>query len=133
MTPRSLAPPAAALGGAFWTVRWLMGGPEVDRSAGDVLHWLGLVLLALALAVVGAGLVSRSAAGLRALVAVAFPVLVWSVVEVVRPSGDAHVFDGLVGVIALVAALVVLALRRKGADRDRPRPRPRSRRGAHAA
>ena len=131
MTPRSLAPRAAALGGALWTVRWLIGGPEVDRSAGDVLHWLGLVLLALTPAVVGAGLVSRSAAALRALVAIAFPVLVWSVVEVVRPSGDAHVFDGILGVIALVAALVVLARRRRGAERDR-RP-TRARRGAHAA
>lgn len=131
MTAHLRAPLVAALGGGLWVLRWLTGGPEVDRSPGDVLHWLGLVLLALALAVVGAGLVSRSAVALRALVAVALPLLAWSVLEVVRPDGEAHVFDGVVGAVALAAALVVIAPRLRGAGRTRPRARARG--GTHAA
>ncbi|GAA1476800.1 hypothetical protein GCM10009623_12460 [Nocardioides aestuarii] len=114
MSLRVLAAAVGVLGGGCWIARWAAGDP----TWGDATHWAGLVLLAVALAVVGAGLVSRSALWLRVIVAIAFPALVWSVYAVVRGSGDAFALDGVVGAVAVVWSLVVLvlALRSRGGD-----------------
>ena len=106
---------AGVLGGSAWVVR---------QAAGiDGLRLPGLVLLALSLAGGGAALVSSSAAWLRLIVAVAFPVLGWSVVEVLHDSADDSLADALVG--GAVAVVCVLGL-------ARPR-RTRRTSGAHAA
>lgn len=102
-----LARVAGVLGGLCWLVRAAAGVDE--------LRWPGLVLLALALAALGAGLVSSSATWLRAIVAVAFPVLVWSVVEVVGGEDDGRVVDAVAGVV--VALVCVLGLVRSRAER----------------
>ena len=121
---------AAALGGVVWLARWLMDASLGDGASTSLL-WLGTALVALALAVAGAGLVSSSAPPLRALVAIAFPLLVWSVVEFFRPTDDA-LFVGLLGAVGLLAGVV-------GVVRSRPEPRERPRRararraGSHAA
>ena len=112
-----LARLAGVLGGLCWLVRGVAGV--------DALRWPGLVLLALALAGLGAGLVSSSAAWLRAIVAVAFPVLVWSVVEVLHGDGDGRVVDAVAGVI--VAACCGFGLVRSR------RARPARAAGSHAA
>ncbi len=101
MSLRVLAAAVGVLGGGCWVARWAAGDP----AWGDGAHWAGLVLLAVALAVVGAGLVSRSALWLRVIVAIAFPALVWSVYAVVRGSGDAIALDGVVGAVAVVWSL----------------------------
>jgi hypothetical protein len=106
---------AGVLGGLLLVVRHVGGA--------DALRWPGLVLLAVALAGSGAALVSSSAVWLRVIVAVAFPVLVWSVVEVLHDSGDDSLVDALVG--AAVALASVVALARPG--------RARHHAGAHAA
>lgn len=122
MSLRVLAAVVGVLGGGCWVARWAAGDPVWGGAA----HWAGLVLLALALAVVGAGLVSRSALWLRVIVAVAFPALVWSVYTVVRGSGDAVGLDGVVGAVAVAWSVVVLglALRSRGGDEGGGSPSP---------
>jgi hypothetical protein len=120
MNLRLIALVAAVLGGLLWIVRWLTDGSALS----DGLYWAGLVAVAVALAGAGAGLVRSSALPLRALVAVALPLLVWSVVAVLRPAGPAAV-DGLLGLVAVAVG---------GVGRARSRPRgARRRAGAHAA
>lgn len=130
MNLRVLSAAAGLLGGACWVARW---GTDL---AGDVpawadgAYWAGLGLLGVALAGIGAGLVSSSAAWLRVIVAVAFPLLVWSVYQVVKGAGDDLRLDGILGVVAIVGSAVML-LRVRGARPDREQPR-RSH-GSHSA
>lgn len=131
MSLRVLAAVVGVLGGGCWVARWIAGDP----AWGDAAHWAGLGLLAVALAVVGAGLVSRSALWLRAIVAVAFPVLVWSVYTVVRGSGDGVGLDGALGAVAMLWSVVVLALTLRGRSEapDAAPDRPARRKpGSHA-
>ncbi|MCW2850944.1 MAG: hypothetical protein JWM84_608 [Nocardioides sp.] len=89
---------AGVLGGLAWLVRHVAGMEQ--------LRWPGLALLGVALAAAGAGLVSSSAAWLRVIVAVCFPVLVWSVVEVLHESAEDALVDAVAGAaIALVCLL----------------------------
>ena len=129
MLLRTVTVATALLGGLCWVVRMVLALSGTDDGAlHDALSWIGLVLLAVATAGFGAGLVSSSASWLRAIVAVAFPLLVWSVLEVLHPAGDPPVVDG-------IFALLVLALAGAGAKRLRseraasPTRRPH---GAHA-
>lgn len=135
MSLRVLAAVVGVLGGGCWVARWVAGDPTWGTGAA----WAGLGLLALALAVVGAGLVSRSAVWLRLIVAVALPALVWSVYSVVHGDGEAVALDGALGAVAVLWGLVVLVLsgRSRGpADRTGPEPRPvpptRRKPGSHA-
>lgn len=105
MSPRSslvtAAVASAVIGGGLWIFRWV-------ADASVAVHWVGLVLVALALAPVGARLVSGVVA-LRVLVAVAFPLLVASMVELLRPASDPGWYGGLLGVVAVVVAVGTLA------------------------
>ena len=102
MDPYTLARLAGLVGGLCWVARLVVGG---GGAVGGGLYWLGAVLVAVALVAAGAGLVSTSATWLRAIVAVAFPLLVWSVLEVLHQNGSATTIDGVVGlVVAGVAA-----------------------------
>lgn len=127
MTMRVAAATAALAGGLCWTARWgadLAGG---SPGWGEAAYWVGLVLLGLALAAVGAGLVS--AVWLQGLVGVAFPLLVWSVYAVIRGDGDGIGLDGVLGVVALLAGVAVLVASR----RHRARVEAARRHGAHSA
>jgi len=103
MSLRSVATAFGLVGGLCW----------VARIFGDhqVLEWAGFVLLGVAVAVAGAALVSSSALPLRLLVAVAFPLLVWSVLEVLREAGPDRTVDALFGAAAVVTSLVAFARR----------------------
>ena len=130
MNLRALAVLAGLLGGACWAVRWILDLAGNDPSWGETAHWAGLGLLGLALAGVGAGLVSRGAVWLRVLVAIAFPLLVWSVYSTIRGTGDDVRLDGLLGVVAILGSAVPL-VRSRG---ERPvDERPRRRQGSHSA
>jgi ammonia channel protein AmtB len=122
MNRRTVVLLAALVGGLSWVGRWLAGGTGVLP---DLLEWVGLVLLAVAVAGLGAGLVSSSALWLQGIVGVAFPLLVWSVIEVLSDSSDGVAVHGVAGVLAILAA--VLAWRRQAPD-----PAPPRRAGAHA-
>ena len=116
MNLRTVTMAAGVLGGGCWLARLVLDVAGTDGSDRggllDVLQWAGLVLLGVALAALGAGLVGREL-WLRAVVAVAFPLLVWSVLEVLHPVGNPAVVDGLLG----VAVLAICARRlTRGAD-----------------
>ena len=116
-------------GGLCWSTRLVLHLTETGGSGlHDGLQWAGLVLLAVAMVGFGAGLVSSSAAWLRVIVGIAFPALIWSLLEVFRPVADTEVVDGVLGAIVLVVSL--LGLRRRPA-RSEP-PSRHTHRGAHA-
>ena len=123
MNVRPLARLCGLLGGVCWAVRMVLS----DGTAGDVLQWAGLALLFVGMFGLGTALVSRGAVWLQVIVGVAFPLLVWSVLEVIHGAGEAVVVDGLVGIA--IAAACLLGLRPKGEGGERP---PRRHVGAHA-
>jgi hypothetical protein len=125
MTVRTLALLSGVLGGLVWLARTVLDLTGSTSGLLDTAYWVGLVLLAVALADLGAELVSKSAMWLRAIVAVAFPALVWSVLEAVHPGADPSVVDGLAGLVVLV-----LSVREVRAARRARRPKRRA--GSHA-
>jgi hypothetical protein len=112
MSLRSAATAFGVVGGLSWVLRIL--------SDQDVLAWAGLILLGVASAVAGAALVSSSAVPLRLFVAVAFPLLVWSVLELARDAGPDRSVDVGFGAAALVAAVVSWWLRPASSGRHAP-------------
>ncbi len=93
----------------------------------DALYWAGLALLFVALFGLGTALVNKGAVWLQVIVGIAFPLLVWSVVEVVHSAGDPVVIDAVVGV--LIAGVSLLALGQSRGGDEKP---PRRHAGAHA-
>ncbi|MCW2792018.1 MAG: hypothetical protein JWO76_1116 [Nocardioides sp.] len=127
MDLHTLARGSGLVGGLCWLARLVLDlNGSGTPGALDALHWAGLALLALALVASGAGLVSSSATWLRAIVGVAFPLLVWSVLEVIHPAGDPETIDGVFG---LVMALLSVAGLMRGRSRSEQRSRSA---GAHA-
>ncbi len=129
MDLRTIARLTGVLGGLCWVVRWVLDLTGTgDDGMLDAFQWVGLGLLAVSLAGYGAGLVSRSATWLRVIVAVAFPLLVWSVLEVLRDAGDAVLVDFVVGGGVLLVSAVGLA---RGGGPE-PEDQPRRAHGAHS-
>jgi hypothetical protein len=132
-TTRLVGAAFALAAGALWVLRWLFTEP--DSVAEVILHWGATVPFVAALCLVGAGL--GSALALRAICAVALPLLVWSVIELVRPAG--LWFDGAVGLaLAFAGAAVVATQARVWLGREQVRrdaahsvPVPAPRRGGH--
>lgn len=127
MTMRLVAAAAAVAGGLCWTARWGADLAASNPGWSDLAYWAGLVLLGVALAAVGAGLVR--AAWLQAIVGIAFPLLVWSVYALVHGDGEGIVLDGVLGAAAVLLGVVLLLTRRHhraGAEAAR-------RHGAHVA
>jgi hypothetical protein len=126
MNLRVLALVAGVLGGACWVARWgadLAGG---DPGWGGTAHWLGLGLIGLALAALGAGLVHKGAVWLQVIVAIALPLLVWSVYAVVKGEGEGIALDGVLGALAAVLSIALLLAGPRGSDQAPQRH------GAHA-
>jgi hypothetical protein len=103
MSLRSVATAFGLVGGLCWVVRAF--------SDHEVLAWAGFVLLGVAAAAAGAALVSSSVLPLRVFVAVAFPLLVWSVLELVRDAGADASIDGGFGAAAVAVAVVAFLTR----------------------
>jgi hypothetical protein len=107
MPPTSFAFTSALLGGFLWVLQWLVG--PGDDALGLTLHWGGLALVLLATAVGATRLVTGDVVALRALVAVAAPLLAWSVVDFFRPADAAGWYHGGWGVVALAVGACGLA------------------------
>ncbi len=123
MDLHTLARLAGLVGGLCWVVRFVMDlGGHGTGIAADGLYAIGVLLLAVALVAAGAGLVSTSATWLRVIVAIAFPLLVGSVLEVLHGGGHSRTIDGIFGLVVAVVAAVQLS-------RGRPK---RARAGRHA-
>jgi hypothetical protein len=116
-TPAALA---CLLGGVSW-----LGAFLVDNAIGgglvDALTWAGAALLAICATAAGASLVSQSAPLLRVLVGVCFAVLVASVLQVVRQSGDAIAIDAVFGGLAAGVATVAMVRAWASSAMDAPR------------
>lgn len=121
MSPRRVAGLCCLLGGALWVVDWVAEPPE---ATADLVRYAGLALLAVGLVVAGAGLARRGSWWLRVLAGGGAAFVTWSVVDVLRPTGDALTYDGLVGASAVLLGLVAVVT---GRDRTARRPA-----GAHA-
>ena len=119
---RTAALVLALLGALCWVARWIA---DPTGTAADAMEYGGLVLLGLALVLMGSSLVSRSAVWLQLIVAVAFPLLVWSVVSVLHDSFDDVAVDAVAGVVVLLLAGVM-----RGRRSQKAPARPRS--GSHA-
>jgi hypothetical protein len=99
---RSVATAFGLVGGLCWLL--------YAFSDQEVLGWAGFAMLGIAATAAGATLVSGVPA-LRVFVAVAFPVLLWSVVEVAHDAGTDRSVDGLFGAAAVVAAAAAFLTR----------------------
>lgn len=120
MDPRMLARLCGLLGGLAWVLRWVLASQGAGDGVLGATYGAGLALLAIGVAGAGAGL--AGAGWLRAIVAICFPVLAWSVLMVLHEAGDDIRVDGLVGIVAVLVWVPLLS-----------RARRRSRLGAHAA
>lgn len=118
---------AGLVGALCWVLRMVLGlaGAGTGLLPG-LLFWLGAAALAGALAAGGSELVSRGTVWLQAVVALAFPLLVASVLEFLHPYGDPQVIDGVfaLGVLAWAAT----GLRRLSGERPRRTPAAPARR-----
>jgi len=126
---RALGPVAGLLGGLCWLLRWFVDAGATSGWSGP-LHRVGLGLLVVALAAVGAGLVSRSPLWLRVVVAVAFPLLAWSLYSVIRGDGHGVALDGAIGLLAVVCSAAAAATARRTAA---PAVSRGGRHGSHVA
>lgn len=102
MSPRRFAGLCCVLGGAVWVARWQLA-PSAATS--DAMRYAALALLGVGLVVAGGSLVKRGTWWLRAIAGVGAAGLTWSVAEVFRPAGEALMFDGVTGVVAIVIGL----------------------------
>ena len=114
------------VGGLCWLARMLLflAGHGSGLGASG-LFWVGSVLIGAGLVGAGASLVSSSATWLRVIVGVAFPLLVWSVLQVIHQAADPRAVDGVLGAVFVVLAGLALA-RSSGSGRPQP-PAPRQR------
>lgn len=129
MNRRTVVLLAALVGGLAWIARWAIDPFDGSGTLLAALGWVGTVFLAIAVGGLGVGLVSRSAPWLQAIVAVALPLLVGSVLDLV--SGERHglLVDAIAGAVVIVVA--GLSVRRHRPTEPEP-PAPGKRAGAHA-
>ncbi len=134
MDPRRIASFGALLGGLVWlaeaVVIWTAGEDRADSGLAWALFLAGLVVLCVALAAAGYTLVEKAPVWLRAVVAVATPLLVLMVWQLVDQAVGDAVSAVVGGVIAL--GLGAWGLRRRSGS-SAPPPEPPPVRGRRAA
>lgn len=127
MDPRRIASIAAVVGGVGWlmkvTMIWGNGGQNTDAGPVGLMYQGGFAVLAVALGAAGYTLVERAPVWLRAIVAVATPLLVlmvWMLMDEAIKSvypGDSWVRDE---VSVVIAATIALMMGVWGSGRHRP-------------
>ena len=124
MSTRTLVRLAGVLGGLCWVAQAAVNDYHAASAAANALYWGGAALLLIALVGLGAGLVS-GAPWLRLIVGLCVPLLVWSIIEVMRAETSDDIVDGGLGLaLALICAAALLG----GAPKDDAAPRG----GSHA-
>jgi hypothetical protein len=127
MDPRRIASIAAVVGGVGWlmkvTMIWGNGGQDTDSEPVAMMYKAGFAILAVAIGAAGYTLVETAPVWLRAVVAVATPLLVlmvWMLMDQAIKSvypGSSWLRDEVSVVIAAVVALVMGVW---GSGRHRP-------------
>ncbi len=98
MPRTSIAAVSALAGGVLWLLFAVLGGTGV---LADMLHLVGWILLMLAAAVFGSGLIRAGGNGQRIFVGVGFAVLILLAVEAFR-TGDTPWYDAAWGGAAVL-------------------------------
>lgn len=127
MDPRRIASTAAVIGGVGWLLKvfliWFNGGENTDSGAVLLTSVLGWAALFVALAAAGYTLVERAPVWLRGVVALATPLLVLMVWELMDQAiksvypGSSWLRDE---VSVLVAGLIAIGMGLWGFTRHRP-------------
>ena len=125
MSQKTLSRIAGVLGGLCWLGQAAVNQYDAAEAAVNALYWGGGVLILVSLIGMGAGLVS-GAPWLRLVVGLCFPLLVFSILSVLRENASDNLVDGGFG---LGLALICSALLLGGDSKDDRVP---TRRGAHA-
>ncbi|MBJ7357672.1 hypothetical protein [Nocardioides sp.] len=125
MSTRTLVRIAGVLGGLCWVGAVAVNDYEAAEAAANALYWGGAALILIALVGLGAGLVS-GAAWLRLIVGLCFPLLIWSIVEVLHAETSDDIVDAGLG---LALALFCTAALLGGTPKD---DETAPRRGSHA-
>jgi hypothetical protein len=121
MSTRTLVRIAGVLGGLCWVGQAVVNDYDAASAAANALYWGGAALILVALVGLGAGLVS-GAAWLRLIVGLCFPLLVWSILEILRAEASDDIVNGGLGLaLALVCAAALLG--GDGSSDDQPAPR----------
>lgn len=108
MSQKMLIRIAGVLGGLCWLGQATVNKYDAAEAAVNALYWGGGVLILVALVGLGAGLVS-GAPWLRLIVGLCVPLLVWSIVEVLRAETSDNIVDGGLGLaLALICAAGLL-------------------------
>lgn len=120
MTTRTLIRVAGLLGGLCWVGQAAVNDYAAAEAAVNALYWGGAALILVALVGLGAGLVS-GAAWLRLVVGLCFPLLVWSILEVLHAETSDDVVDGGFGLaLSLICAAALLGGAPKDDDAEPP-------------
>jgi hypothetical protein len=112
--PSTLARIAGVLGGLCWVAHVAVNDYAAAEAVANALYWGGAALILISLVGLGAGLVS-GAPWLRLIVGLCFPLLVWSIVEVLRAETSDDIVDAGLG---LALALICTAALLGGAPKD---------------
>lgn len=108
MSQRTLVRIAGVVGGLCWLGQAAVNKYDAAAAAVNALYWGGSALILVALVGLGAGLVS-GAAWLRLVVGLCFPLLVWSILEVLHAETSDSIVDGGFGLgLALICAAALL-------------------------
>lgn len=131
MDPRRVASTAAVVGGVGWLAKivliWLNGGENTATGLVGIMHFVGLAGVFVALAAAGYTLVEKAPVWLRAVVAVATPLLVLMVWALLDQAIKAmYTTEGWLRdeLSILVAAVIAVALGAWGFTRHRPEDAP---------
>ncbi|GAB3249031.1 hypothetical protein [Nocardioides dilutus] len=121
MSHRTLVRIAGVLGGLCWLGQAAVNDYEAASAAANALYWGGAALILVALVGLGASLVS-GATWLRLIVGLCVPLLVWSIIEVLRAEASDDIVDGGLGLaLALICAAALLGGDGSSADEAAPR------------
>jgi len=108
VSQRTLVRIAGVVGGLCWLGQAAVNKYDAAEAAVNALYWGGGALILVALVGIGAGLVT-GAAWLRLVVGLCFPLLVWSILEVLHAETSDSVVDGGFGLgLALICAAALL-------------------------
>lgn len=115
MIPRNVACLSGVLGGVCWVARYFLDAGD-DTGLGQVLRWGGAMWLAIALVVLGMGVVRLGNTVIRVIIAIALPTLLWAILSTAESGGiDPITAEAVAGGVA-IGVFAALLLSRRGEE-----------------